>query len=151
MGYLSFGLIFSSLNLRKGEEDIMKVKIYYKKCFEAMWMWLHKNPCDDFGRLNEKKDWPGHKTIIKLISTGRLKSLLNITHYKQFYCFACQTVPGMYTYGYDLDCNKCPVNFGKEICIMTGSYFVNWQRATTPEERAKYALLIAKGWKGKDV
>jgi hypothetical protein len=114
----------------------MKVKLYLKKCHEALWNWLAKNPDKDKG------DWPGWKTISFLYRKGLLIEPIPIG----LKCFAC-------VYG---SCSKCPVVFspsGKRDCEPLYSFFYSWIKSRSKheyKEASKYAKLIADGWVGED-
>lgn len=110
------------------------MKIDYKRSHEGLWNWLAKNP------RKMKEDWPGWKTLENLK-----------IDYGWGHCFACEFV------GYNIKkgrrCDKCPVDFGtgnkaKYNCdSQDASNFVKWQSTSKSQERTKYALKIAQGWK----
>lgn len=108
----------------------MKLSLPLKENHEALWNWLAENPQE--GKL----DWPGRKTIFRNNLQQHLKDQL---HFSFHTCFACQVAP--------YNCSKCPVDFGAIKCEYNGSYYRKWKDSHDPNERTKYARLIAKGWK----
>lgn len=126
----------------------MKYKVDYKKCHEAMWMWLHKHPtrkCGGVDVFNKKEDWPGHRTIYMLIRKEMLSNIPKISHYLSYHCFACQETYSMKeTFP---DCFKCKVYFEMDSCETPYSLYILWLHSLTKKDKAKYALMIAKGWR----
>jgi hypothetical protein len=120
----------------------VKFSLPLKENHKALWNWLADNPWNEKQkRLNEKGDWPGYKTIMR---RGLHRTLPYPIHFKGNLCFACQATP---IDGYCFACANCPVNFGAAKCTSDDSFYDRWLFSQTKAERAKYARLIARGWK----
>jgi len=100
----------------------MKLIVPNKPNHYALWMWLHTHPVKRNGRLTEKKDWPGFRTM------KRLKIYI-----PESYCFACEEVNGL--------CHKCQFH-GMWGCF--NGLYRDWALALSPEYRAIYAKRIAE-------
>ena len=126
----------------------MKLTLDYRTCFIAMWLWLSKHPGNKKEqRLNEKEDWPGHKTIMNFRASEKLK-IFGYFHYLSYHCFACLSLGKDAFCLSHLPCCKCPVDWGtKQNCLEDNTLFSKWEKAKNVRERSKYALAISKAWK----
>jgi hypothetical protein len=156
----------------------MKLNIVYKECFEAMWNWLADNPIIKKGEFYSvdgeikivegfscKKDWPGYKTLLRLMKEHKI---IYDWHYQEHCCFACLVVINNCPTADKLDCAICPVDFWVDNpdahCYNTGegcgvgegkgnpkTNYQQWNASETKEDKSKYARLIARGWKNVDL
>jgi len=117
-------------------EKYLRLRLDYKKCFEAMWSWLAKNPTNISGILNEKRNWPGFKTIRIICESSNIKLYIpHFNHLCRNHCFACQTVRVVRS---KFQCFNCPVKhtniklYKSCKCENGNSYYDKWRHSKTP-------------------
>jgi hypothetical protein len=138
----------------------MILKINWRLCHIALWMWLARNPYNyEQRRWNTKMDWPGWKTLDIMI---RNKTILVEEHvWKETMgceCFACgyTIVSGstkMDEDGSQRDCERCPCfteesHSNMDRCMNPLLLFKKWGSCfESPEKRGYYARSLAELWK----